>query len=135
MKSGVVLRITVYLTGGMMGLVAGVMIVSRCRAKKIDDEEKQENRDAARLTLWKRALNGIHGLCSDAVRDLLDSQLLGWRNDLDENSIQEARAIVERAKERVVAGGAPLPCRHDNPKNEVDKKEGKDACQTRKAYP
>jgi superfamily II DNA or RNA helicase len=103
-------------------------LLPRGGLKSKNDTEKQEKRDASKIMTWKLALNGKgKGRCSDTVRDLLDSQLLGWRNDLDENSIQEARAIVERAKERVVAGGAPLPCRRDNPKNEVDKKEGKDA--------
>jgi superfamily II DNA or RNA helicase len=93
-----------------------------------NDEEKQENRDAARLTLWKRALNGIHGLCSDAVRDLLDSQLLGWRDvrDLDENAIQTARSIVCRASERLINGGVQLPRDYKAPKNDAQIQEVKD---------
>jgi superfamily II DNA or RNA helicase len=94
------------------------------------DTEKQEKRDATKLQNWKTALHGkTDQTCSDEVRNFLDAELPGWSDfrDLNEIAIQEARAIVERASERVAGGGAPLPRQIQTAKNDADKQEIKDA--------
>ena len=98
--------------------------------KPKNDTEKQEVKDATKLNNWRAALKGVKSnRCSDTVRDFLDVELPGWRDvrDLDENAIKEARAIVERAKERVARGGAQLPRGIKNPKSDAEKQEKLDA--------
>ena len=102
----------------------------RLISKPNNETEKKESKDASKLSGWKRALKGKNDQkCSDAVRDFLDEELVGWRDvrDLDENSIQEARAIVGRASERVAGGGSQLPRFVSKPKNDMEKQEFKDA--------
>jgi superfamily II DNA or RNA helicase len=73
-------------------------------------ELEQEARDASKLAHFKKALNGKgDSRCSDEVREYLDDHLSGWRNDLNEESMKFALAIVERAKERMVKGEHLLP--------------------------
>jgi superfamily II DNA or RNA helicase len=64
----------------------------------------QENKDATKLSNWKNALKGKGNghKCSDEVRDYLDTELPGWRTELDFDikAMEDAKEIVERAKER-----------------------------------
>ena len=61
----------------------------------------QENKDSIKLGNWKKALKGSkHSRCSDEVRDYLDINLPGWRTDLDEQALQDAKDIVLRKNER-----------------------------------
>ena len=61
----------------------------------------QENKDATKLSEWKKALKGQgHSKCSNEVRDYLDEHLPGWRTKLDEQSLQDAKDIVSRKNKR-----------------------------------
>jgi ribosomal RNA-processing protein 8 len=62
----------------------------------------QENKDAQKLGQWKKtSLSIIEGYKSpNIVRDYLDKELEGWCNDLDENAIEYAKAIVLRKIQR-----------------------------------
>ena len=94
------------------------------------ETEREEKRDANKLSNWKTALKGKNNQkCSDAVRDFLDAELPGWRDvrDLDENALKEARAIVCRANERLRVGGAQLPRCIKNPKSDAEEQEKIDA--------
>jgi len=68
-------------------------------------ELEQENKDATKITDWKKALKkkGDGCKCSDEVRDYLDKHLLNWRKeqDFDKRAMDIAKAIVERAHKRV----------------------------------
>jgi superfamily II DNA or RNA helicase/SAM-dependent methyltransferase/ribosome modulation factor len=65
------------------------------------DELNQENRDALKLGQWKNALKGRgHSKCPDDVRDYLDEQLPGWRSELDEKTMEDAKYIVFRKNQR-----------------------------------
>ena len=94
-------------------------------------ELKQETRDYQKLGGWKQALNGLNNQnCSDDVRDYLDTNLVGWRTDLDENAMTFAQDIVDRALIRKNQGGKLLP-RRIKTKNQTTsklKQESKDAC-------
>ena len=70
--------------------------------KCISEDLIQEHQDATKLNGWKAALNGkIRGnKCSDEVRDYLDKDMPGWRNDLDNKAMEDAKRIVERANVR-----------------------------------
>ena len=76
-------------------------------------ELEQENKDATKLGNWKKALKGKGNRmkCSNAVRDYLDENLPNWRIviDLDKKAMEDAKNIVERAKERVKNDGHLLP--------------------------
>jgi ribosomal RNA-processing protein 8 len=83
-------------------------------------ELEQEYKDAVKLGRWKQVLKGQgRSICSDKVRDYLDMNLKDWRKeqDLDEKAIEDAKAIVERAKERVENKLNLLPRYIDNKKN------------------
>ena len=79
-------------------------------------ELEQENKDATKLGDWKKALKGKGNgsICSDKVRDYLDMNLKDWRKDLDEKAMENAKAIVERAKERVENGLNLIPRKIQN---------------------
>jgi hypothetical protein len=111
-------------------VVGGGRLLPRQITKPTTKVDKQELKDETKLRNWKTALHGKnHQKCSDEVCKFLDAELPGWRDvrDFDEIAIQEARAIVERASERVAGGGAQLPCQIRNPKNDTEKQEKKDA--------
>jgi ribosomal RNA-processing protein 8 len=64
----------------------------------------QENKDATKLSNFKKALKGQgDNKCSNEVRDYLDDNLLNWRleQDFDKKAMEHAKEIVKRAKERV----------------------------------
>ena len=78
-------------------------LIPRQIYKKIRNthELEQENEDALRLFRWKKALQGEKNLrCSDEVRDYLDKELVGWRTELDEKSLENAKSIVSRKNQR-----------------------------------
>jgi len=67
-------------------------------------ELEQEYKDALKLGHWKIALKGKgDSRCCDQVRDYLDKHLPGWRTekDFDEQALQDAKDIVERANKRL----------------------------------
>jgi len=70
----------------------------------------QEKRDAQKLGCWKKTLKGKKGhKCSDEVRDYLDENLPGWRDELDAKAMEDAISIVGRTKERELQGKQLLP--------------------------
>ena len=79
------------------------------KSKRIEFEI--QHKDTKKLGHWKLGLKGKkkEKKCSDEVRDYLDLNLPGWRDELDEKSIKEAEGIVERARERVANGGKLMP--------------------------
>ena len=104
------------------------------KTKQYSEEEKQETKDAQKLGNWKQVLKGqVNGLCSDEVRDYLDEHLLDWRKerDLDKKAMEDAIAIVERAKIRELNGLNLLPrkcCKNKTKQySEEEKQETKDA--------
>lgn len=101
------------------------------KKNKLTPELEQEYRDATKLGGWKKALKGKNDQrCSDEVRDYLDLELPGWRDKLDEKSMENAKTIVARAKKREANGGRLFPRELDK-KNRTTKEleqEYKDAC-------
>ena len=97
-------------------------------------ELEEENKDAKKLGGWKTALKGKgSSKCSNEVRDYLDTNLEGWRTDLDENAMKFAIKIVERANERVKNKKNLLP-RNINKENRNTpelEEENKDATKLR----
>ena len=76
------------------------------------DELIQEDRDATKLQHWKQGLKGKgRSKCSDEVRDHLDQNLVGWRDELDfdKKAMKDAKDIVKRALERQANGKNLLP--------------------------
>jgi ribosomal RNA-processing protein 8 len=93
---------------------------------KKDEENKQENKDARKLGDWKKPLKGSKNIrCPDEVRDFLDEKLPCWRTELDEKSINFAKEIVKRAKERNSKGCNLIP--KGGKKDEEHNQENKDA--------
>ena len=70
--------------------------------KRTTPELIQEEKDSRKLGMWKQALKGNHGRCSDRVRDYLDQELPGWRDEinLDEKAFEDAQEIVSRKHQR-----------------------------------
>ena len=70
----------------------------------------QENKDSTKLSHLKKALKSKGtSKCSHEVRDYLDIKLPGWRTELDEKAMEDAKAIIERANKRVENGLNLLP--------------------------
>jgi len=96
-------------------------------------ELEQEDKDATKLGHWKKALKGKgnRSICSDEVRDYLDLNLKDWRKeqDFDKKAMEDAKAIVERAKERLENGLNLIPRWIDNKnRNTLElEQENKDA--------
>jgi superfamily II DNA or RNA helicase len=105
--------------------------------KNFSDEEKQEHKDAQKLSDWKDAFReNTKGktVCYDNVKEYLDLHLKGWNNDrdLEGDALQKAEDIVSRAKQRQLEGKNLLPrycCDKRKNKNfsEEEKQEHKDA--------
>jgi superfamily II DNA or RNA helicase len=77
--------------------------IPRSNKNRNTPELEQEHKDASKLGKWKDALKGKGGSkCSNEVRDYLDSNLKGWREErnFDEKAIIKAVEIVKRANER-----------------------------------
>jgi superfamily II DNA or RNA helicase len=76
-------------------------------------ELEQENKDASKLGCWKHALKNSHSRwkCCKEVCDYLDKNLFSWRTEIDLNkkAMEDAKKIVERAKEREKNGFKLLP--------------------------
>ena len=75
-----------------------------------DPLKEQEFKDALKLTRWKLALKGNrtgYGVCSDEVRDFLDKEMRGWRDDVMKRSasLKHAQDITRR----YVIRGQTLP--------------------------
>jgi len=87
-------------------------------------ELKQENIDSGKLGHWKAALKkNQKSKCSDEVRDYLDKELSGWRDDLDAQALKFAQGIVSRKDQR-----PNLIPRHTTEKTTLElKQENKDA--------
>jgi superfamily II DNA or RNA helicase len=106
---------------------------SRNKNKTYTEEKLQEQKDSQKLGRWKQALKGKgNGIkCSDKVRDYLDENLKGWRDDLEEIAMKNVIEIVERAKLREENGGDLIPksCCENKNKTYTEEKlqEHKDA--------
>jgi superfamily II DNA or RNA helicase len=100
----------------------GNLIPKACchnKNKKYTEEQLQETKDTQKLGCWKQALKGKgKSKCSNKVRDYLDENLLGWRDDLEEIAMKQAIEIVERARLREANGGNLIPkhCYNKNKK-------------------
>jgi len=99
-------------------------LIPRHTTEKTTPELKQEGKDAQRLSGWKNTLNRQgKGRCPDEVRDYLDKELPGWRDDLDAEALKFAQGIVSRKDQR-----PNLIPRHTTEKTTPElKQEGKDA--------
>jgi superfamily II DNA or RNA helicase/ribosome modulation factor/uncharacterized protein YeaC (DUF1315 family) len=95
---------------------------------------EQEYKDACKLGGWKLTLKGKGTtLCPDKVRDYLDLNLPGWREEVDfeEEALKFAKAIVERGIIREQNGGRKIPRVMPDKKNRTTsdlEQEYKDAC-------
>ena len=104
-------------------------LLPRQIAKPKTHDEKEETRDATKLSSWKMALKGIgFSRCVDALRDYLDKELTGWRDErnLEATALQTAHEIVQRARARVTVGGALLPRANRKPANDDEKQQARD---------
>ncbi len=95
-------------------------------------EELQQDKDAHKLGMWKKALNGCkENKCSDEVRDYLDKYLKGWRDNFDQKAIQQAKEIIERANTRLLNKKNFIPmhccCNKTKTYTEDELQEHKDA--------
>lgn len=92
-----------------------------------DPLRQQENKDARKLYDWKQALKGLRFYkCSDELRDYLDTEMSGWRQNLKEvhtNPMQKAIDIVERYR----MNGSLLPRQYKNGTDPKRIQENKDA--------
>jgi superfamily II DNA or RNA helicase len=80
------------------------------KTNRLTPELEQEYKDATKLGNWKKALKGNrNSRCSDNVRNYLDANLPGWRDELDKKAMEYAKSIVERAQKRVENKGGLLP--------------------------
>ena len=112
----------------------GVRLIPRNLPKKNKKthEEEQEHKDAVKLGHWKQALKGKEkSKCPPEVRDYLDENLPGWRDevDFDEKATEDAKKIVKRAREREASGGRLIPKQYGNITNRTldEEQERKDA--------
>ncbi len=64
--------------------------------------EKQERSYARKLDQWKLAIKGKTGVCFPSVRNLLDEEIPGWRDEtnFEENALNTAREIVAFYKKK-----------------------------------
>jgi len=72
------------------------------KSRRINVDSIQEFKDATKICKWKCMLNRsiMNGKCPDDVRDYLDTNLPGWRSNLDEIAMENAKLIIERANTR-----------------------------------
>eukprot|EP00661_Eupelagonemidae_sp_cell13_P004984 gene4984-biopygen16120 len=82
----------------------GNVFPCRWADRQNDPIREQEFKDALKLTRWKLALKGNragYGVCSDEVRDYLDEQMPGWRDDVMKRSasLKHAQDIAKRYSE------------------------------------
>jgi superfamily II DNA or RNA helicase len=109
---------------------AGGRLVPRVLNKRFQTSSVliQEDKDGSKLGIWKAALNGKgSSKCCEEVKDYLDENLPGWRNELDKNAIEYAQSIVKRAKARELIGERLLPRSGLEPTTPELKQEHKDA--------
>jgi hypothetical protein len=113
---------------GIIREANGLNKIPRRISKPKNENEMQEYRDAQKLGSWKLALKGKgKGICSDEVKEYLDTYLPGWRDELDEKAIQDAKDIIERGVIREANGLNKIPKQVTKPKNDDEKQEKKDA--------
>lgn len=88
----------------------GCNLLPRHMSNRSTPELEQEHKDAQKLGCWKKHLKGQKGItCPNNICNYLDNCLTGWRDTLDMQSMQFAKAIVERAKIREANGMHLLP--------------------------
>ena len=100
------------------------------KSNQITPEIIQENKDANKLQHWKQSLKGKGGSkCSVEIRDYLDVNLIGWREERDEKAMEDAKHIVKQCLKRVENGFNLMPKnREKNNKNTPELiQEAKDA--------
>ena len=104
------------------------------KKNRTTEESKQEDTDAIKLRHWKNALKGKgNWKCSDQVKLYLDTNLKGWRDELDKKALKYAQDIVERCIERERKGLHLLP-KHIQKKNRTTEEleqENRDATKLR----
>lgn len=94
-----------------------------------DPLKEQEFKDALKLTRWKLALKGNragYGVCSDEVRDYLDKEMPGWRDDVMKRSasLKHAQDIARRYAIR--GNTLPLPLKDKSVTDPIRLQEHKD---------
>ena len=82
----------------------GHVLPRELKNRKGDSQREQEYRDASKLRNWNKALrgSGTH-MCSDELRDFLDTHMPGWRRPKAEKvslPFQFAKDIVLRVQQR-----------------------------------
>ncbi len=92
----------------------GYNILPRNLSKKyqLNDELKQENKDAGKLDMWKKALqNKGTYICCDNVKTYLDENIPNWRNKRDYNKklMDDVINIVKNANLRKMNNKNILP--------------------------
>jgi superfamily II DNA or RNA helicase len=90
-----------------------------------------EYKDASKLKQLKKAVSGIRGTCPSEVKKLLDKELPGWNEKLDEIALKCAKSIIERANLRKLKGTNLLPMARNPVKNESEKQEHVDDAKLR----
>jgi superfamily II DNA or RNA helicase len=103
----------------------GELMPKNIRNVNANNEEKQEQYDARRLSQLKSYILGKNRRkCSDKIRDYLDVNLPGWRNEInfDKNALNRAKEIVDNSKLRLSNGGSLIPKKynHINKENLTD---------------
>lgn len=86
------------------------VIIKNKQKRNINDE--QVYKDVMKLRYWKQTLKGhTKGKLDPDVKDYLDVQILGWREepDSDQISMENAIQICKRANDRKQNGGKIIP--------------------------
>mmetsp|Transcript_11410 Transcript_11410/g.18573 ORF Transcript_11410/g.18573 Transcript_11410/m.18573 type:complete len:524 (+) Transcript_11410:109-1680(+) len=86
----------------------GKVLPHQSADRQNDPVLEQEHLDAQKLSKWRQSVKANKKMeCSDAVRDFLDKEIVGWRDDVNSRKgmnravqIQKAREIVERYHQR-----------------------------------
>ncbi len=77
-------------------------------------EQLNETDYAGKLLKWRNILSGnAKGRCSDKLRNYLDTELLGWRDDFDERAMKNAKEIVTYITEKL---NGEMPTIYHKPK-------------------
>jgi superfamily II DNA or RNA helicase len=97
------------------------------RKEKTTPELDQEYKDATKLSTWKLSLKGKGGVCPNKVKEYLNIHIPNWCNDLEEEAMKSAQAIVKRGILREQNGGTRKPKKTENKTTPELLEEYKDA--------
>lgn len=109
----------------------GKVLPHQSADRQNDPVLEQEHLDAQKLSKWRQSVKANKKMeCSDAVRDFLDREIVGWRDDVNSRKgmnravqMQKAREIVERYHQR----GNELPRKLADRRHPDREQEYKDA--------